>query len=153
MSRLELDVEREIVGDPARVLELLDDPESYPDWVATLRSLEEGPRGAWTARAGYLGYERVLEFRRRPAPDATVSWRGQDGGFEAGLDVTARAHGTRRVTVHFQGFIEGSDRILGFRVDHELIALSLRLAAEHSLTQLERLADVHPPALAGSDTR
>ena len=150
MPRLELEVKRELVADPGRVLGLLDDPLRYPEWVATLRSLEEGPRGTWTARAGYLDYERRLEFRRRPAEDGHVSWRGRDSAFEAGLDVSVTARGTRRATVRFQGFLEGSDQVLGFRLDHELIALSLRLAAEHSLMCLERIAAAsHPPALAG----
>jgi len=148
MSRLELEVESEIAAAPERVLEALGDPAGYPDWVATLRSLEEGPRGTWIARAGYLGYERVLEFRRLPSPEGSVSWRGRDSGFEAGLDVTATPRGARRAIVRFNGFIEGSDRILGLRVDHELISVSLRLAAEHSLTRLERIAAARPPVLA-----
>ena len=140
MSRLDLEVERDIVADPDRVLDVLDDPWGYPSWVATLRSLDEGPRGTWTARAGYLGYERVLTFRRLPAPEGAVAWRGRDSGFVVALELTVTPKGTRRATLAFAGSIEGTDRILGLRVEHQLIAVSLRLAAEHTLTQLERVA-------------
>ena len=147
MSRLELEVEREIVAELSRVVDALGDPSGYPDWLATLRSLEEGPRGTWTARAGYLDYERVLELRRLPSPEGTVSWRARDDDFKAGLDVMATRRGARHVVVHLTGFVEGDDRILGLPVDHDLIAVSLRLAGEHSLTQLERIAALEGPAV------
>lgn len=148
MRRLEIAVERQMAAEADHVRELLHDAPRYPEWVATLREIEELESGVWRARCGYLGYERSLDCEPVDWAEDRVVWDGQVDDVTVRLDVALDVRPPRRTIVRFEGTLEAEERILGLHADHQLMRVSLRLAAEHSLGQLDRIAAAETPSIA-----
>lgn len=139
-----IEAAREVAGDHDGIRAVVEDPETYPGWVATLRSLEPLGRGRYEAQIRYLWYRRTFRVRRRSSAPDTVAWEGTDGDLRVRMALVLTPVDRDRTEVRFEGSAEGADPLGGLAPTQEVARLLLCSAAAHSLAQLERAAREEP---------
>lgn len=140
MPSVALHLDRTIGLPLTAVCEALDDSGSYPRWVAACRRVDALEEDRFRVFLAYASYHNTVEFRRMPTCKVR-RWQWEGGGEALSVQVAVEAEkATRSSTrVVLRSCATGDATLLGLRLDHPIVELTLSIAAEHSATTLARM--------------
>lgn len=128
---------RLIDAEPDAVRRIVENPNTYPDWVEALHRFEPRPDGAYVGEVGYLGRQKVRVLRQTDFGPQRFAWASADDGSRIAWEVSVNeGPGPDQTRVSFSWEKEGTGSIFGASAHSPILKAALETVAQRSLEQL-----------------